>query len=79
MNMKDFTIGYELDDTGLLTEEARRAPATARTERLAVRKTALNGLNTSNGAIRIMSAGKLCASRRKLFRTGTAVVELKTA
>ena len=25
MNMKDFTIGYELDDTGLLTEEAKRA------------------------------------------------------
>lgn len=25
MNMKDFTVGYELDDTGLLTEEARRA------------------------------------------------------
>ena len=25
MNMKDFTIGYELDDTGLMTEEAKRA------------------------------------------------------
>ena len=25
MNMKDFTIGFELDDTGLMTEEAKRA------------------------------------------------------
>lgn len=25
MNMKDFTAGFELDDTGLITEEAKRA------------------------------------------------------
>lgn len=25
MNMKDFSVGYELDDTGLLTDEAKRA------------------------------------------------------
>ena len=25
MNMKDFTVGFELDDTGLMTEEAKRA------------------------------------------------------
>lgn len=25
MNMKDFAVGFELDDTGLMTEEAKRA------------------------------------------------------
>ena len=25
MNINDFTLGYEIDDTGLVTEEARRA------------------------------------------------------